>query len=114
MEKLCADGGHENIVKILRHGWFSDQSYFYIDMELCDHNLEDHILKDKAWSSLVSGSSSLGAGQSADELLNRKFQEIMDIITQIIRGIEFIHSRNAVHRDLKPRNGSSRRSLLTL
>ena len=106
MRRLNLNGGHDNIVKFLRHGWFPDQSYFYIDLQLCDFNLEEHIRNDSAWASAVPTSDvtkskfSLKDGQTS-----RKFDEIMDIIQQLARGVKFLHSQNAIHRDLKPRNG---------
>ena len=43
------------------------------------------------------GNSFIGSKLTCDE--------IWEIMTQIVCGIEFIHSHNAVHRDLKLPNG---------
>jgi serine/threonine protein kinase len=43
--KLSTSGGHSNIVAILAHGTLPDSNYYYIDMELCDFNLEHYIYK---------------------------------------------------------------------
>jgi serine/threonine protein kinase len=86
--KLC-DGSNENIIKVIRTGDFEDLSYVYIDMELCDLNLEEYI-RSKWGLQPVEG--------IPDELY------IWDIMTQISRGLAFVHAKNEIHRDLKPSN----------
>src|SRR5271155_628620 len=40
---LCTKAAHKNIVTVLRHGWLKSSPYYFIDMELCDINLETFI-----------------------------------------------------------------------
>lgn len=90
IDKLCKHR-HENIVTVLRHGWLNS-SYYFFDMELCEMNLEQYISGEL-------NTSSVPETYDATEILN--------IITQVTSGLDFIHNHAEVHRDLKPRNGDS-------
>ena len=105
IEKLC-DTPHDNIIKILEHGRFSNQSPFYfIDMELCAINLEEYIRGSKTGiRGLVDWEIALKEGQH--EFL------IIAIMQQLLSGLAFIHDRGEVHRDLTPQNGMSRIRLI--
>lgn len=71
-------------------------TYYYLDMELCDFNLETHIIK---WKELKLSS----APQK-----QHRFIEIKKIMSDISEGIVFIHQKREIHRDLKPQNGKQR------
>jgi serine/threonine protein kinase len=89
MTKLC-DGSNENIIKVIQTGNFEDLSFAYIDMELCDMDLDEYI--KMKWSLYpIDG--------IPDEC------RIWDIMTQIAGGLTFVHSKKEIHRDLKPSNG---------
>jgi len=93
IRKLC-NGQHKNIVEVFKLGEFADSSYFFIDMELCDINLENY--NKSVWTmSLLADDES------------QRFREMVmwDIMTQISNGVSFIHGQGEVHRDLKPLNG---------
>jgi serine/threonine protein kinase len=90
-------GPHANIIDVLGHGHSTDPSgakYAFIDMELCEFNLE-HYYKSNQVVSLVHQDISL-------ELSEKRVWWIM---LQIGDGLSFVHRKNLIHRDLKPRNG---------
>lgn len=65
----------------------------YIQMELCQETLSQRLAKrDKK----CCGSTQLNSLEIVKESLN--------IFLSILEGVEFIHSRNLIHRDLKPLN----------
>lgn len=101
-DKLNANGGHANIVAILRHGWLTNaMDRYYFDMELCILNLANYITEDfksRLGMSNFLHSRSLNEGHGS--------LSMWGIMNQISNGLEFIHSHGELHRDLKPSNGS--------
>lgn len=87
INKLCKPGGNRNIVAVLRQGEVRFAAFHYIDMELCDQNLEQYIYQDRT-----------GSGEHFTML------EVWTVMVQIANGVAFIHEQGEVHRDLKPRN----------
>lgn len=79
VQALAALGSHENIVGYYS-SWFENEQLF-IQMELCDHSLS------------VSKSSKL----STDV-------EVLQIMHQIAKALQFIHGRGIAHLDVKPDN----------
>lgn len=101
VDELFVDGrGHENLVKVKpTHGWIKHtfSYHYYIDMELCDFNLSEYIRdEDVSFREANIGYSK----QSPSDLLN--------IASQLISGVVFIHQHGMVHRDLTPKNGNSK------
>ncbi|XP_034008363.1 interferon-induced, double-stranded RNA-activated protein kinase-like isoform X2 [Trematomus bernacchii] len=98
---------HENIVRYFTcwledSGYSPDESgsstqrsinpsirYLYIQLELCDYTL-------RVWIDEKNEEKSLRDSKRREEALT-KFQ-------QIVRGVEYIHSKMLIHRDLKPAN----------
>ena len=86
-----------HIIAILQHGKLKRQKrYYFIDMELCDFNLEGYRL-GKSISSLEAWETIRSQGRV-------KYCTI-DIMKQIVEGLVFIHAHEEVHRDLTPQNG---------
>ena len=77
---------------------------YFVDMELCDINLEQYIYRKQEWNALriLSPDSKYFTIESNSIL---KFMEILAIGEQIVSGIAHIHDVEEVHRDLKPTNG---------
>jgi len=94
MTELC-NGSHPNVVQVLRHGWLPPKpSHYYIDMELCSGNLADYIVNP----SFTRMDPSCGSEALCSE--------IVPILEDIARGLEYLHFHNQVHRDLKPQNST--------
>jgi serine/threonine protein kinase len=98
MEKLCT-AGHENLTEIFEHGLLHENlPYYFIDMELCDINLDEYIY------GRIIGIHGLRDWQEAIHDRQVPFL-IFGIMQQILRGLIFMHSKNEIHRDLTPQNG---------
>ena len=41
--KLCGTSAHENVIVMLQNEMLINSLYYYFDIELCDHNLENYI-----------------------------------------------------------------------
>lgn len=101
MIQLCTSE-HEHIVSILRHGWL-DTTRCFVDMELCDINLEDYIEGRFVVGVLVHQPEFISHGtESYLRLMNT-----WTIMIHISCGLEFIHEKGFSHRDLKPANGNA-------
>ncbi|XP_026771179.2 eukaryotic translation initiation factor 2-alpha kinase 1 isoform X1 [Pangasianodon hypophthalmus] len=69
----------------------------YIQMQLCERSLKDWI-QERNSTPKPELTMSTGSFQSFDS------QQASDILKKILEGVEYIHSRGIMHRDLKPRN----------
>jgi serine/threonine protein kinase len=100
IRKLCGHGAHTNIVEVLRLGELGGSAYYFIDMELCDKNLEEYIYRQSSTHESVP--YFLGNAPSSI-----KAKQIWNVVRQIASGIAFIHNHEEVHRELKPSNSIS-------
>lgn len=100
--KLCSNGGHRNIISILQHGWLNKDQKYYFDMELCAMNLEDFIHGPYIAALGNQYFEPMCVGVDGPECL-----KLWNIMQDITKGLEYIHSLREVHRDLKPQNGTS-------
>lgn len=98
-------GDHHNVVSVLRHNWLDSTCYF-IDMELCDMNLDNFIYQDLDWN---GHNCSLHPEYLFDQHppIWWRTTECIDVMFQLANGLEFIHSHGHVHRDLKPHNSKT-------
>lgn len=75
-------GKHENVIKVFGHSILGEQGS-YIIMQYCERgNLMTYLRKNK----------------------NMDSQTKIDFMLQIAKGIQFLHKRGVIHRDLKPQN----------
>lgn len=96
IRNIYNDGGHPHIVAITRIGDIPQN--IFIDMELCDLNLDDfiHSKRDPAM---------VPAYFVKDQPPPLKSRQIWNIMSHIAQGVDFLHRKKMVHRDLKPVNG---------
>jgi serine/threonine protein kinase len=98
MNKLCKSK-HPNIVQVLDYGRLkADGAFYFIDMELCEINLEKYIQGET-----ISGLINWNAVRIREEVHDHAYK----IMQQILNGMIYIHCLNEVHRDLSPNNGIS-------
>jgi len=112
MTTLAKDGGHPNIVLALHHGALSRHQY-YFDMELCDLTLHEYIHGTRP-EEIVNAVANLGdplkttfaevTFVNKESGLETTLLNIWTIMSHVAAGLEFMHERGQVHRDLKPKN----------
>jgi serine/threonine protein kinase len=76
-------------------------------MELCEFNLHDYIYGDRSdlFKDLFPLSDILDTTLvRQDDFVCMKVTNVYDIMVQVAKGLEYIHSCGQVHRDLKPQN----------
>ena len=99
MKTLC-NKSHTNMIQYIADGSIVSnpaESFHFIDMELCDINLNQYI----------NGTLNV-AGIHGLPVWNKENPDIFlitAIIQQLLSGLAFMHKEDKVHRDLDPRNG---------
>ena len=88
IETLCKQPCHENIVGIYRHAQL--EGWYFIDMELCDFNLQQYIYEP----------------DTLNWMPTLDMQTMLKIMTDVSRGLAFIHENKKIHRDIKPQNST--------
>ena len=80
-------------------GQLSSPSYYFIDMELCDLNLEDYIKRTPELQRVPFMTAELPS--------RLRMVMIWHIMNDVLNGLVFIHAASCVHRDIKPRNSNN-------
>jgi serine/threonine protein kinase len=108
IHRICTSG-HKNIVQVLGHGSLKSGSIYYIDMELRTLNLRDYIHHTQEYSHHASALSNDSESTfiTEDSSAQLKSITICTIIDHVTPGLEFIHNKQHIHRDLIPLNHKS-------
>jgi serine/threonine protein kinase len=107
--KLCVAKEACHLVQVMAHGWLQESSdYYYIDMELCDMTLAEHI--DSVDSPVVYWQKTQHTPENL-KAIRRLIENVVFITESITLGLRYIHSHGEVHRDIKPSNGISERPI---
>lgn len=103
-KKFDESGGHRNIVPILKQGWIEENRTYFFDMECCPMTLDVFIRNE--FTSVFGLGNFLcltTVSKSIPHVLS-----LWGIMRDITAGLNFIHLLDAIHRDLKPKNGASK------
>jgi serine/threonine protein kinase len=73
---------HPNIVRTFEH-FFGENGMLYQIMEICECNLSEYF---------------------TDYPQNREYNECFEMFNEITNGLQYIHEKNIMHRDLNPKN----------
>ena len=111
LRSFCESSGHENIIAIIGSGRLSSSKWFYIDMELCDLDLNAYIWEKSSRGLIVDGAAEDCGTNDVfvpyDCSFPLNMRNTYKIMSHIAHGLAFIHMQGLAHRDLKPRNGTS-------
>jgi len=100
--KICTSPENKNIVSVFTHGRLPSSCYFF-DMQLCDFNLQQWLYSPGAATrTALSRHLEMYLCSSSQ----RQMAEILHVMTDTSSGLDYIHSLNEIHRDLKPQNGA--------
>jgi serine/threonine protein kinase len=93
---------HKNIVEVFQHGELEYMTRYFIDMELCDLNLQAYIYGDFT-PAIVQECPYF----TVDLPPRMKVAQIWSMMGDVTNGLIHIHSLGQVHRDIKPQNSKT-------
>lgn len=102
MRKFNEFGGHRNIVPILRHGWIAKKLHLLHWQGILPNDLgrfHSSKIQFYCWKYLFLRFTATSS--SSPPCI-----DIVGIMQDVTASLNFIHSLNAIHRDIKPKNDS--------
>jgi serine/threonine protein kinase len=104
---LCAIGGHCNIIEILNHGWLRGEFHtYYIDMEVASLTLAEYLYGCERTAISIQTDFPAYLSPEIASTFEERMLNMFEVGQQIARGLQFLHSNQQVHRDMKPSNGN--------
>ena len=88
---------HPNVVRYVGHA--DDQDFYYIATELCDFSLEDYVAGVESQNKNIPKRPPLRDSLDPPLRLDQK-----EILLQCYLGVQFLHYKKFVHREIKPQN----------
>lgn len=107
--KLREIGAHPNVVNILDHGKLRASGDHFIDMELCNLDLQRYLQGNRSITAdhSVAQSPTNLVFVANDCGLQLKLQNTFTVLSHITNGLKFAHEHDLVHRDVKPANSKA-------
>uniref|UniRef100_A0A7S3LNE4 Protein kinase domain-containing protein n=1 Tax=Aplanochytrium stocchinoi TaxID=215587 RepID=A0A7S3LNE4_9STRA len=78
---------HPNVVQLLGTAYSKNEGTLYFVMELCDMSLHDYLYK-----------------RGSGKIFPLDTAWICDFVSEIATGLGYLHQKNILHRDVKPKN----------
>ena len=110
IEAVCKNDTQENIVKVLGTGMLKMSSLYFVDMERCDLTLREYLQGKLPTMSSRESMNEDGGLFFKEERAWLSVQKAWYITEHTSKGINFIHSKGLVHRDINPNNSKSHKN----
>lgn len=96
VDSLCRYEPHRNIVAVTKYGRLDFGSFYFLDTELCDLNLDNYIYRQ--WTSTMHQDVTYFTTEPSSHM---RMGHIWKIMEDVNNGVAFIHQRKQIHETTK-------------